>query len=162
MCFLITAGHLNTPKCFNVSLYLPSFYFSRSSGYIYTSTQEKARESLQHWAPDGPNYPTAWWLLPWLTHLRLSQYSSLQGFLRKQTSCMRLHEISLSPPFTACQYTPVSSEALHDSTYSLATPADTKDSLCASCHDNTSVMSSTTVITSHHITPHHITPLQTL
>lgn len=105
MCFLITSGHLNTPKCFNVSLYLPCFYFSRSSGYIYTSTQQKAGESLQHWTPDGPHYPTAWWLPPWLTHVRLSQYSSLQGFLRKQT-CTRLHEIFLSPTSTACQYYP--------------------------------------------------------
>lgn len=65
MYFLISAGHLNTPKCFNVSLYLPCFYFSRSSGYIYTSTQQKARESpaLDSWLPPLPSFWVAFTLV---------------------------------------------------------------------------------------------------
>lgn len=72
---------------------------------ISTPLHNRRPGNHQHWTPDCPHYPTSGWLSPWLTHLRPSQHSSLQGFLRKQT-CIRLHQISLSPSFTACQYYP--------------------------------------------------------
>lgn len=60
---------------------------------------------------------------------------------------MRLHQIWLFPPSTVCQYYPRQLWSLISVIYPLATPEDINNSLCISCHDNTSVMGCNTVIT---------------